>query len=202
VSFPASPKYIASLLKKVEADIEASQLNAHTLAVQERTEVDNCEQDEEFGLIDSLAELIVNIVTTQSIMGNEIQERDSKCDNDSSFITLPFIGDYRHKSTSSSPSSASSFDERLHLKVLRSHNQVGCRVWEAGLLLAEVLVEAFPPEIYRQKTFVELGGGVGVTSLLLLASLPPSSFPRYVYITDYSTGKNSFLFTLILSLPL
>lgn len=44
-----------------------------------------------------------------------------------------------------------------HLRVLRSHNQVGTRVWAAGIYLAEVLLRY--PSILAGQCVVELGAG-------------------------------------------
>ena len=44
-----------------------------------------------------------------------------------------------------------------HLRVLRSHNQVGTRVWTAGIYLAEVLLRF--PSILAGRCVVELGAG-------------------------------------------
>lgn len=44
-----------------------------------------------------------------------------------------------------------------HLRVLRSHNQVGTRVWAAGIYLAEVLLRS--PSILAGRCVVELGAG-------------------------------------------
>lgn len=44
-----------------------------------------------------------------------------------------------------------------HLRVLRSHNQVGTRVWTAGIYLAEVLLRF--PSILAGQCVVELGAG-------------------------------------------
>lgn len=79
--------------------------------------------------------------------------------------------------------------KRLPIMIKRSHNQVGTKVWSAGLVLAELLQWELGPEcsdLLRDKTFVELGAGVGITSLLWYLSLPSDSKMKGIVITDYA----------------
>ena len=78
------------------------------------------------------------------------------------------------------------FDSKVYstLKVLRSHNQVGTRVWEAGLFLAELLV--LLKGKFRGKTIVELGAGVGVTGVIYMKSILSSiERPNRFILTDF-----------------
>ena len=52
------------------------------------------------------------------------------------------------------------------IRVLRLHNDVGTRIWEAGLYMAEILNGC--PELLARKTVVELGAGSGISTLLAL----------------------------------
>ena len=70
------------------------------------------------------------------------------------------------------------------LKVLRYHNQVGTKVWEAGLFLGELLV--LSNLNFSNRTIVELGAGVGVTGLIYMKSIFNSpNMPVNYIMTDY-----------------
>ena len=71
--------------------------------------------------------------------------------------------------------------KRVSLKVLRSHNQVGLKSWEAGIFLAEFC--SLLPSVFNFKSVCELGAGVGSTSLILANSV---SCPKQILITDYT----------------
>jgi protein-lysine N-methyltransferase EEF2KMT len=118
-------------------------------------------QHSEDGMSDSLAEVIIEHNTTDP---SEFDE------DDPANVTYT--------------AAISGVKSTLH--VLRAHNQVGTRVWEAGLFLAEIL--STMPEVIANKTVVELGAGCGVTSILSLKSCCCSSrshlLPKRVYLTD------------------
>ena len=108
------------------------------------------------GMIDELTDVIINYAID-----------NDQNDDDPAYITymLPNV------------------KNELRLRVLRSHNQVGTRVWEAGLFLAEICVQC--PQIMTGRVVLELGAGSGCTSLLSLKSrLNSSDLPRRVIITD------------------
>lgn len=70
------------------------------------------------------------------------------------------------------------------LKVLRYHNQVGTKVWEAGLFLGELLV--LSNLNFSNRIIVELGAGVGVTGLIYMKSILNSpNVPDKYIMTDY-----------------
>ena len=70
------------------------------------------------------------------------------------------------------------------LKVLRYHNQVGTKVWEAGLFLAELLL--LSNLNLADRIIVELGAGVGVTGLIYMKSIFASpNMPRKYMMTDF-----------------
>jgi len=70
------------------------------------------------------------------------------------------------------------------LKVLRYHNQVGTKVWEAGLFLAELLL--LSNLNFADRIIVELGAGVGVTGLIYMKSIFASpNMPRKYMMTDF-----------------
>lgn len=77
------------------------------------------------------------------------------------------------------------------LRVRRSHNQVGTKVWEAGLFLAETLLHSSVN--FTGKNIVELGAGVGVTGILFVMSLlaaknKSGSLPAKFVLTDFDTS--------------
>eukprot|EP01033_Poteriospumella_lacustris_P001242 gene1242-905_t len=79
--------------------------------------------------------------------------------------------------------------QKLPIAIKRSHNQVGTKVWSAGLLLAEILQHECGFDCTTSlvdKCFVELGAGVGISSLLWFFSLPPEKRMADLVITDYA----------------
>jgi predicted nicotinamide N-methyase len=60
------------------------------------------------------------------------------------------------------------------------HNQVGMKVWSAGLFSAELLLAA--PRLSAGKHVLELGAGTGCTSLIVALSHSP---PRRITLTDF-----------------
>lgn len=60
------------------------------------------------------------------------------------------------------------------------HNQVGMKVWSAGLFCAELLLAA--PHLSVSKHIVELGAGTGCTSLIAALSYAP---PCRITLTDF-----------------
>jgi protein-lysine N-methyltransferase EEF2KMT len=119
-------------------------------------------QHSEDGMSDALAEVIIEQSTTNPI---EFDNDDPAC------ITY----------------TAAVSGVRSTLHVLRAHNQVGTRVWEAGLFLAEII--STMPELITDKIVVELGAGCGVTSILAVKSCCSSSrshlLPKRVFLTDH-----------------
>lgn len=78
---------------------------------------------------------------------------------------------------------------KLPVLIKRSHNQVGTKVWSAGLLLAEILQYecGFDGTIsLSDKSFLELGAGVGISSLIWFYSLSPALRMKELVITDYA----------------
>jgi hypothetical protein len=78
----------------------------------------------------------------------------------------------------------------LPILIKRSHNQVGTKVWSAGLLIAEILQYAFNDSVdnvmLSDKSFIELGAGVGISSLLWYCSLCNTNRMKDLLITDYA----------------
>jgi len=68
-------------------------------------------------------------------------------------------------------------------RVQRAHQQVGCRIWESGVFMGELLVGMAQEGSFCGKTIVELGAGIG-QSALLLASCKRS--PATIIMTDSS----------------
>ena len=73
---------------------------------------------------------------------------------------------------------------QVNLSIYRSHNQVGTRIWSAGIFLSELFIKI--SSCFHQKVLCELGSGVGV-SLIYLAGCNPSHYPKTMYLTDYPT---------------
>ncbi len=71
----------------------------------------------------------------------------------------------------------------IRMRVLRLHNQVGCAIWEAGIMLGELFCRI--PSAFRGKKVLELGSGVGITGLLLGRALPAADRCGTVIVTDF-----------------
>ncbi|GAX11363.1 hypothetical protein FisN_22Lh033 [Fistulifera solaris] len=69
--------------------------------------------------------------------------------------------------------------KQLTVRIYPYHNDVALRIWEAGAALAEFLLQH--PEWVAQRKVVELGAGVGLTSLVVAAG--PAT---QVYCTDFT----------------
>jgi len=74
-------------------------------------------------------------------------------------------------------------DLYVPIKVIQSHNQVGTKVWGAGVFLGELL--QYKPSLLAGQIVLELGAGVGITGLLLGRALPPCDQPAKVIMTDF-----------------
>ncbi|GKZ01221.1 hypothetical protein MPSEU_001073400 [Mayamaea pseudoterrestris] len=70
----------------------------------------------------------------------------------------------------------------LRIRIYPYHNDVSLRLWEAGAVLAEYLIQH--SSLIHGQTVVELGAGVGLTGLVCTATCRAS----HVTCTDYSTG--------------
>lgn len=68
----------------------------------------------------------------------------------------------------------------LTVRIFPYHNDVALRIWEAGATLAEYFLQH--PELVRNKRVVELGAGVGLTSLALATTCQAA----HVYCTDFT----------------
>eukprot|EP01036_Dinobryon_divergens_P041554 gene41554-55091_t len=77
--------------------------------------------------------------------------------------------------------SVSDSTERVICRILPAHNQLGLRIWEAGLFAAEFFLRN--PEFLRDKDVLELGAGVGNTGLIMWRA--GLAFKSYV-MSDYS----------------
>ena len=73
------------------------------------------------------------------------------------------------------------------LRVVRSHNQVGTRVWGAGVYLGELFQRwvRHYPMLFQQQIVVELGAGVGITGLMLSKLVPSPLQPKRIIMTDF-----------------
>jgi hypothetical protein len=71
-------------------------------------------------------------------------------------------------------------DATIVCRVLRMHNEVGTRVWGAGIHLSEICVNT--PALCEGSTVLELGSGVGITGFCLACNTPS---PKRVILSDY-----------------
>jgi predicted nicotinamide N-methyase len=69
--------------------------------------------------------------------------------------------------------------QQLMVRIFPYHNDVALRIWEAGAALAEFLLQH--PEWVTHRKVVELGAGVGLTSLVAAACQA-----SHVYCTDFT----------------
>ena len=69
------------------------------------------------------------------------------------------------------------------IKVIQSHNQVGTKVWGAGVFLGELL--QYKTNLLAGQIVLELGAGVGITGLLLGRAIPANEQPAKVIMTDF-----------------
>ena len=156
---PPSPRWLKSLLKRLEQDVLQS--------------------SGEDGFSDALAEVFMQ----QQHLAADVADRTEF--HDESFITfLPPRDEALADALRGKSGRASS---ATTLRVLRLHNDVGTRIWEAGLFLAEILHRA--PELLAGKAVVELGAGSGVTTLLAVkhccTALRARHLPRSAVVTDH-----------------
>jgi hypothetical protein len=163
-NFPPPPKYLKHLLKSLEKLISEREVESDS---------------EESIYSDSFLEVFLqySMKTRSQQMYSFILEEDE----DIGYISYPLhsIGEA----------------EVIHVPIYvkRSHNQVGTRVWSAGLFLAEYFQWMNASEssnsIWSNKCILELGAGVGITSLLLYHNLLMKSSEEMfsqLYITDYT----------------
>jgi predicted nicotinamide N-methyase len=59
------------------------------------------------------------------------------------------------------------------------HNQVGMKLWKAGLLMGDFCINM--PHLFQSRSVLELGSGTGVTGITLAAVCHPSK----IYMTDF-----------------
>ena len=113
------------------------------------------------GVGDILAEYIIKSHCSRRTVEDDID------DNVESFHTLPL------------PNGGF-----VPLRVLRCHNQVGMKVWEAGLFLAELCIRC-APEVLASKTIIELGAGVGCTTITAVkAAVDTQYLPKRLILTE------------------
>jgi predicted nicotinamide N-methyase len=72
---------------------------------------------------------------------------------------------------------------KVPIRVVRSSNQVGTKVWGAGVYLGELCQRV--PELLCGQDVIELGAGVGITGLLVGRCLPRSQAPKSFLMTDF-----------------
>ena len=118
------------------------------------------------GLVESeaLLELLLGVLHTQ--------DRDMPNPEDSCYLSF-FLG---VKGCQGAP---------LRTRVYPYHNDVALRVWEAGAVLAEYLVQN--PDMVKGKRVVELGAGVGLTGLVASGVC----HALHVFCTDYTEVRRT-----------
>ena len=108
------------------------------------------------GMSDPLTELFLQNVAIDYAQDNEF------CDE--AFLT--FVADDEVFALTEGEAVPPPSTSTTTIRVLRLHNDVGTRIWEAGLYMAEILKGC--PELLARKTVVELGAGSGISTLLAL----------------------------------
>lgn len=69
-------------------------------------------------------------------------------------------------------------------RAMRLHNDVGTKIWGAGLFLSSLCINR--PDIFARRRVVELGCGIGLTGLCLAAAAAATAPPESVVLTDYT----------------
>lgn len=133
-----------------------------------RMEKDLCNAE----MSDDLTELFLTFLTSQ-----EYADDTEFCDE--AFITFIPV----HESDESGGNSTLT----TTIRVLRLHNEVGTRIWEAGLYLAEILYGY--PSLLTGKVVVELGAGSGATLLLVVKNCCSSEREIYLPSTALLTDN-------------
>lgn len=72
------------------------------------------------------------------------------------------------------------------IRRMRLHNEVGTKVWTAGMFLSELCVQN--AQLFSNANVLELGAGVGITGLSLATNASP---PKTVIISDFGLDTMS-----------
>jgi predicted nicotinamide N-methyase len=72
-------------------------------------------------------------------------------------------------------------DKTVACRSMRMHNEVGTKVWGAGLFLSSLCINR--PDLFASRRVVELGCGIGLTGLCLSIAKSP---PRSIVLSDYT----------------
>ena len=102
---------------------------------------------------ETLMELVLASTAFAATMNDAIPDPDTSCH-------LVF----RHSAVTTATSNTSSPPIPLVIRIFPYHNDVALRVWEAGVCLAEFLLDQ--PQYIAGKHCVELGAGTGITGLV------------------------------------
>lgn len=100
------------------------------------------------------------------------QDQDIPNPNQSCYASFPIPLQENHVSCSKR-------EEQLSVRIFPYHNDVALRIWEAGATLAEYVLQN--PELVAHRRVVELGAGVGLTSLVIATCQA-----THVYCTDFT----------------
>lgn len=76
------------------------------------------------------------------------------------------------------------FSHFVPLRIMRSHNQVGTKAWGAGIYLGE-LFSCRSFKLFANRTIIELGAGVGITSILIASIEQFVNRPKKLILTDF-----------------
>lgn len=175
--YPLSVRYARSLLKALQADVEAC-------------------VDDDVIVEDSLMERVVQAYSTPIL--------DATDNEDEAYFlyTVPCIpietetftedivvdiekGNEEVEAANTYPDADTDTLNVVPFRVQRIHNEVGLRVWEAGLFLAELCLHS-PPQLFAEKNVLELGAGLGLTGILLARGLGEAHAPAKTLLTDWT----------------
>jgi predicted nicotinamide N-methyase len=156
--FHLSPKYAKALLKAIQVDVEKS--NAAT--------IEDC-------MMERILEAYCAPVTNEE-------------EGDEAYFS--YVVPSSALTTAAAPAPATDTEPAVPLnfvplRVMRAHNQVGLRVWEAGLFLAELCL-AVPPALFHEKTVLELGAGIGLTGIIVARGLGVEHAPKKMILSDWA----------------
>jgi predicted nicotinamide N-methyase len=72
-------------------------------------------------------------------------------------------------------------EKTIACRSLRMHNEVGTKIWGAGLFLSSLCINR--SDLFANRRVIELGSGIGLTGLCLSTAKSP---PRDIILSDYT----------------
>lgn len=187
--YPPSKRWLGSICKDLEANILQFQSNWSKLSPSEAESRVSCEtSDSNNGVISQ--DLSSDLTSTnnphiQDYDNGKLLDEYEVCEE---LIEL-IMFNYSRPDTEEDESFVSFVVDgnMFHFKTLRSHNQVGTKIWGAGIFLIDFflrLIEDNPWIRSNNLELLELGAGVGITGIVLKKLLPQCS----VMLTDFDGG--------------